>query len=151
MTICVVDTSVLCELLGVPGRNARHADALAELEQKLAAREQLLMPLAAIIETGNHIAHVSDGFGRRSAAGRFVELVRPAIAGDSPFTPTPMPDLATVGGWLDLFVDDATAEIGIADRSILAVWEAQRTQHAASKRRVYVWSYDAHLSGYDTG
>lgn len=151
MTICVVDTSVLCELLAVPGLHDKHDEALTAFETKSAAKEQFILPLAAIVETGNHIAHVGDGMQRRSCAERFTELVRKAIDGDSPFTPTPMPELAVVRTWLDTFVADATAEMGIADRSIIAVWEAQHEVAKGAKRRVYVWAFDAHLSSYDSG
>lgn len=34
MIVCIVDTSVLCELLAVPGKSQQHAGALAEFEQK---------------------------------------------------------------------------------------------------------------------
>ena len=147
MIICIVDTTVLCELLDVPNKAGRHAEAVAEFEAKQRSNEQFLLPLSVVIETGNHIAHAGDGHLRRATAERFVTLVGQAIDGQSPFTATPAPSAANVRAWLECFVDDASAELGIADRSIIALWEEKRIVHRNS--RVYVWSYDQHLQGYD--
>ena len=35
-----------------------------------------------------------------------------------------------------------------ADRSLVALWEAHR--ELQPRRRVYIWSLDQHLAGYDT-
>jgi hypothetical protein len=54
-----------------------------------------------------------------------------------------------VSAWLANFRDDATRSIGLVDRSVIALFEAQRDLQR--HRRVYIWSLDTHLSGYDTG
>jgi hypothetical protein len=149
MIVCVVDRSVLCELLAVPGKSQRHAEALAQFEEKQESGHQFVLPIAALVETGNHIAHIKNGRARRDVAERFVQLATNALDRRSPFAPTAMPDLSTVRGWLNRFADDATRGVGIADRSIIAVWEAKRELHARAKYRVYIWSFDDHLSSYD--
>ena len=50
--------------------------------------------------------------------------------------------------WLKDFPDRAMAGVGLADRSLIALWEEQR--ELQPKRRVYIWSLDQHLLGYDS-
>ena len=125
-------------------------ETVSEFEAKSAAKEKFILPIAVMIETGNHIAHVTDGGARRVVAERFVEFVGKALDGDLPFSPAPMPEAPAIRGWLSAFVDDATRGVGLADRSIIAVWETQKAFHARSGR-VYIWSSDHHLVAYDTG
>jgi hypothetical protein len=101
--ICIIDTSVFCNILRVPNKDQDHARAMAELASHLAAEYTLLLPLAAIYETGNHIAQNGSGQVRRIVAQRFVQQVRAAFAQESPWTPTPIPGPEEFTGWLDLF------------------------------------------------
>jgi hypothetical protein len=39
--------------------------------------------------------------------------------------------------------------IGLADLSLIALWNHQRELHVT--RRVYIWTLDRHLTGYDSG
>ena len=147
MTICIVDTSVFCNILDVEGRNQNKEQAFEELRGFLEEAYTLLLPFAAVYETGNHIAHIGDGGRRRQAAERFVEEVRKAISGSSPWTTTPIPDQQTSLGWLDEFPDRAMQEISLADLSIIKEFEKQCELHRM--RRVFIWSYDGDLNGYD--
>jgi hypothetical protein len=150
MIVCIVDSSILCELLGVPGKsNAAGRTAILEAyETKATGAEQLLLPVAVIVEVGNHISKGGDGGARRAAAERFTQLVRKAIEGASPFAPTPAPSQTELAAWLERFPEDATRGIGLADRSLISLWEDQRRIHPHG--RVYIWSLDAHLHGYDS-
>ena len=76
-----------------------------------------LVPIAVLIETGNHIAQVTNGNARRDAASTFVSFARLALEGNSPFTPTPLPTGTQVQAWLEDFPNDAMRQVGIADRS----------------------------------
>jgi len=65
--ILVIDTSILCVYLAVPGKATCGSQAdlynKARVEQIITAEEQrgttLVLPLATLIETGNHIAQAS--------------------------------------------------------------------------------------------
>lgn len=147
MTICIVDTSIFCNILDIPGRNQERNQALAELEAFLEEDHTLLLPLAAVYETGNHIAHLPDGRQRRGAALRFVDEVRKAINGSSPWTPTPIPDQQATLGWLNEFPDNAMRGISLADLTIIKEFQNQCAVHRMS--RVFIWSCDADLRAYD--
>ena len=91
MSICLLDTSVFVEFLNVPNMNTRHAGICDELKQKIRDGEFLFLPLATILETGNHIAQNGNGTQRRKNAVLFVEQVQLALEGKSPFTPIATP------------------------------------------------------------
>jgi len=150
VTICIVDTSVVLELLNVPGKASQHEAVTAEFEQRLGAREEFLLPIAVLVETGNHVAQLKlqDGGARRRSAELFREFAAKALDGAMPFVPTPFPSRADVAAWLNDFPGYAMRGIGLADRSLVALWEAHRDLQP--RRRVYIWSLDQHLAGYDT-
>lgn len=149
MTVCIVDTTVLLDLLNVPGLALDHDIRVDEFATRQHARESFLLPLAVLVETGNHVAQVNQGEQRRKAAADFVEFATTALGGDSPFVPTPLPTSQDIAAWLVDFPEYAMRGVGLGDRSLIAVWAKQHK--VQPKRRVYTWSRDEHLSGYDTG
>lgn len=142
-----MDTSVFCNYLKIPGRDQDRAEVVDRIEEYLRDRITLLLPIAAIIETGNHVAHVADGNLRRQAAERFVKTVGDAIDGKAPWTPTPMFEIEALKTWLAEFPDCATEKRGFGDLSIIKEFERQCELHEG--RRVFIWSQDGHLSGHD--
>lgn len=147
MTIALIDTSIFCELLPVPGMAEDHVGHLELLEKKVDAKESLLLPMATLFETGNHIGQNGDGRVRRSTALRFVKDVRDALDEKSPFAPLQFPSETDVERWIDAFPDWATQGSGLGDLSIVKDWERQCA--LAPRVRVYIWSKDKHLAGYD--
>lgn len=148
MTIVLVDTTILLEVLNVPGRNSRHQEISTEFAKCIEdASIVLVLPFAAIVETGNHIARVDDGRQRRSCAERLVQQVIMALDEEVPGTIAPLPELGVVRHWLQRFPDEAMRGLGIADLSIVAEWERQCVRW--SRRRTRIWSLDQHLQGYD--
>jgi hypothetical protein len=103
--------------------------------------------MATIYETGNHIAHISDGNLRRRYAEAFVQEVDKAISGETPWRVMQIPDREEIRIWLQDFPALATREIGIADLSIIKEWE--KLQKLVPHHRVFIWSLDKHLKGYD--
>jgi hypothetical protein len=151
--VCLLDTSVWCVVLQVPGHEHRAADVLSELKQRVGRDETLLLPTTVILETGNLIARVPDGTLRRSTAERFVTEARKALQGESPFIVTPPLEVRDLLAWLPEFVEWVTKAgspskpAGFGDLTIHREWERQGRQHPS--RRVYIWSLDSHLSSYD--
>jgi hypothetical protein len=135
-------------VLDVPGFNQHRESVFREL---IAFCENvstsLILPIATIIETGNHIAHVSDGRLRRRSASVFRDQVRQAISGLAPWAPTSMINLAGLSELLDRFPEAATQGIGLADLSIIREWEVACDRHP--RHRVRIWSLDKHLDAYN--
>jgi hypothetical protein len=153
VSICLVDTTIFCEVLEVPHMCSDHKGVLSMLRSKIKNSETLLLPMATILETGNHIGQNGDGNKRRQAAQRFTDMVTKAIQGTIPFTPTPFFDAEVLSTWLSEFPDwamrnDAKGKgSGLGDLSIQKEWVHQCDLHP--NRRVYVWSKDVHLSALD--
>ncbi len=145
--IVLVDTTVLLNVLDVPGRNEQRQDVLAQLGALIDSNAHLFIPMAAIVEAGNHIAHVPNGHHRREAAGRFVDAIRAALNDEAPWKPVNFPSREAMLEWLSGFLESATQGIGIGDMSIIMEWESCCPKYAMS--RVLIWSLDEHLQGYE--
>ena len=59
--IVIVDTSVLLNIMDVPDRNQHKEAVLNLLGALIEAGDHLFIPMAAIVEVGNHIAQVKNG------------------------------------------------------------------------------------------
>ena len=146
-SIVIVDTSVLVNIMDVPDRNQHRGQVLDRLATLIDAGDHLFIPMAAIVEVGNHIAQVKNGAHRRAAAERFVKEVRSALADEAPWKPINFPSNREVLTWLDAFPESATQGIGMGDLSIKQEWVALCERHALS--RVWVWALDGDLAGLD--
>jgi len=88
--VLVVDTSILCVLLDVPGKTVcgsqnnlwdkARVDSVLESEKEQGAF--LVLPLAVIIETGNHIAHSQNAW---ECASAFCEIIKKSLDAESPW------------------------------------------------------------------
>ncbi len=146
-TIVLIDTSVFDEILAVPGKSQDHEGTLVELGDWLDLGASLLLPIATIIETGNHIAQVKGDKLTRALSEKYVDQVRLALSDESPFTATPSFDPDHMLTWVDEFPDFASRKIGMADLSIIQ--EFHRQIRLFPTRRVVIWSTDGGLTGYD--
>ncbi|MEL7068051.1 MAG: hypothetical protein AAFV85_21945 [Cyanobacteria bacterium J06634_6] len=59
--VAIVDTTILCNVLDIPTRNSDRAEVMQTLKHFLEEDTTLLLPMAAVYETGNHIAQLSNG------------------------------------------------------------------------------------------
>lgn len=148
--VVLMDTSVFCELLQVPGKS--NADRHQQTRDFLAegAREGLvfLLPWATVLETGNHIGQVADGTLRRRVAKLFVDAVGRSLNGDAPWSPSGPLTAERMASLLRKFVEWSTRyESGLGDLSIVDEWEHQCAVNP--NRRVWVWSLDGHFAAYD--
>jgi len=147
VSICLIDTSVFCNILAVPGRDQHRAELMAKHKDYISRHFTFLLPVATIIETGNHVAHCEDGRVRRQTAEKFVQWVMAAIDGEAPWTPTPLFEMDALKARLAGFPDFAMRELGLGDLSIMKEWERQCELHPY--RRVFIWSLDGHLGSYE--
>ena len=147
VTVCLIDTSVFCNILCVPNRDQHKKQIAAEFTEFNNNGFMFLLPMATVIETGNQIGRNGSGQDRRSAADRFVRAVNDAINQEAPWALAPLPDSDAIGTWLAGFPDFAMQGIGLADVTIIEEYNRQRQLHKG--RRVFIWSLDQHLSSYD--
>lgn len=150
-SICLMDTSVFLSILNVPNRNQDRASVLQDFQTYSEAGCNLILPMATIIETGNHIAQNGDGTIRRNTAKRFVEEVKAAFTGISPWSPSQFPDTVEILLWIDKFPDlagknktpDKLEGTSFGDLSIIE--EFNRLCQRFPMSEVFIWSLDLDL------
>lgn len=154
--IVLLDTSVYLNVLDVPGRNQQAEMVRQEIADLYARGDTFILPLAAVWETGNHIAHLPDGRQRRGYAQKLVDDVAKALSGQTPYRATHFPARDEFARWIADFPDaamrnkspDKTTEgTSLVDLSIIKEWERNCTLHPL--RRVRIWSVDSDLTAYD--
>lgn len=154
--ILLLDSSVYLNVLDIPGFNQDRSAIIEGFGEHIARNDHFLLPLAAVWETGNHIARLSDGGSRRLYAQILVDDVSRAFSGDVPYRATHFPEREEFRKWLMEFPGTAmrnksetkTREgISLADLSIIKEWERTCERHPLS--RVRIWSLDSDLAGYD--
>lgn len=149
-----VDTSILLELLAVPGKCQQPAVVKKRHDELIGDGAQFVLPVATVIETGNHIVHLPDGAHRRDCAQRFVGLLRlvasdrlpwalHSVAWDERMLVKLCDGTANTGPFVELA---AAGILGTGDLAILAECESysERTAHV----KVRVWTLDEKLDAY---
>lgn len=155
--LVLIDTSVLVELLRVPGMDAHHAEVREELDDLVGSGARLAIPVTTLVETGNHIAHVANGHERREAALRFAALVRRVLAADAPWQLVGVEWdedflhrlLAGDSTGTDLVEHACHETLGSGDLAILVQRDLLRERSAGLE--VAVWTRDERLRAYAGG
>ena len=145
--IVIVDSSVLLNVLDIPEFNQDKDDVFDEFGLLVDAAAHLLLPLAAVLETGDHVGDLSDGGHRRRHATRFRDCIHQALQGEAPWTPIDFPEPSLLLAWLADFPDMAMRELGISDVSIIDAWQRACIRHP--HQRVYIWTLHQQLRAYD--
>ena len=89
--VLILDTSVLCVLLRVPGKETcgssndliTYDKVYEKIEEEKLEGTTFILPLASIIETGNHIAHSSGD--RKKAGEDFAKIIIDSADENSPW------------------------------------------------------------------
>lgn len=148
MTICIVDTSVLCNILPVPGMDQQRNQVMRDLERYLRDDAHLLLPVAVVLETGRHIAHLSDGSERRITAERLRDVVTTdsSTGPEKPFELVGRLNPARLEAHIADFPDLAQSKVTLTDALLIEQFELQLAANEA--HRVLIWSLDGHLQGH---
>ena len=149
MNIRFIDTSILLNILDIPGRNADKDMVTEEFKQIIKDPNQtLILPLATIIETGNHIAHISNGCVRREKGELMADLLKHTAEDKAPWKyydrGLAQADLLKLA---ERFPDSAMMEMGVGDLSIIFAYEKYKEEVPAIGS-IMIWSMDEHLAQY---
>jgi hypothetical protein len=153
-SICLIDTSVFLEILNVPNYNQHRALVLEDYKTYAQSACTFLLPMATILETGNHIAQNGDGTMRRKTALRFVKEVKDAFAGNAPWRPTIFPNTEEILLWIDQFPDLAGQnkaphkQEGTSFGDLSIIQEFSKSCQIFSMSEVFIWSLDSDLQNY---
>lgn len=149
--VVFMDTSVLMRLIGMDGDGAM-GDIAAEFEQRAQAGQQFVIPVTAIVETGNRIAQRPSD--RRRFSERLAKILEAVRSGELPW-------LIHGVVWDDEFVDellagDATGSrlvdlvgdgrLGTGDVAVLV--ERERFRRKTAFVDVEIWSFDQQLAAF---
>lgn len=150
--VSFIDTSVLCNLVPVPGRDQQAGEVRREMTARLDQRERFILPITAVIETGNFIAQLSDGRVRRQTAERLDQILRLICEGKAPWV---LHDVAWDKSFLRQmlegadtmmnYVEHAASQVGAGDLCIIN----ERLQYQQrSQIRASIWTFDEGLGSY---
>lgn len=152
--ICIIDTSIFLNILDVPNRNNDKERVIRDFEEYIQSKATFILPMATILETGNHIAQNGGGDIRRQKAQSFCDEVRKAVNGDAPYRISNFPESEAVLDWLAEFPDlagknktpDKHEGTSFGDLSIIKEYERAMVQFPMSE--IWIWSLDADLEMY---
>lgn len=148
MNVRFIDTSVMVNLLEVPNLCNDAEVVKGEWKEVLQTGDVLILPIATIIETGNHIAHISNGNIRRTIAGKFGEYLRKTAEGEAPWQLYGIElDKAGLLYLADHIEENALCEIGVGDMSIVYAYK-QYKEKTPAIGSIMIWSTDKHLQSY---
>ncbi|GEB48836.1 MULTISPECIES: hypothetical protein [Streptomyces] len=150
--VTFVDTSVLCNLLRVPHMDQDRAAVADELRARRVSSD-LVLPVTAVLETGNHVAQVSDGRARRSCAERFSDVLRMVVERKAPWTlnrvewdEQHLRELVAGAGTGLSLTELASQRLGCGDLCILA--ERNRYLERVACTTADIWTLDRQLASY---
>ena len=146
-TIHFIDTSVLVELLNVPGKNETYEETKLEYELLVENGDMFVLPIAVLIETGNHIAHIADGNTRHRIAKLFTDIIKKAVDMEDNWSVIPEISTAILESIIRDFPAQALAQTGFGDTSIVKQFDDYwiNRQPIGEMR---IWSKDHHLQSY---
>lgn len=154
-SICLIDTSIFVNMLNVPGLNNAKLSVKEDFTEYVESGCTFILPMATILETGNHIAQNGDGRLRRATAQRFCDAVRAAFDDLPPYRLSEFPSNREVHGWLGEFPDMASrnkspARTGegtsLGDLSIIKEYERCLSRFPMTE--IFIWSLDNDLQAY---
>ena len=149
--VTFIDTSVLCNIIPIPGRAQYAQDVKTEMVARM-RNEDFILPITAVIEAGNFIAQLNDGRLRRETAEKLARILQLVCDGRSPWILHDFPwdgrFLAKLLEGADTGVDYvALAQQGVGAGDLCILTERQLFQertHIEAK----VWSLDRRLGAY---
>lgn len=147
--LILLDTSVMLEILQVPEKSTPGSPIPDKFNAMLGSNEYTLyLPIATVIETGNHIAQIKRKGGkvRRIIAQEFVSKVKMAIAGTTPFKALEW-EAREMADWIVSFPDCAARGESFGDLSIIEQFN-RLCQQPPMEQPIRIWSGDGHLASY---
>lgn len=149
-SIILLDTSVLCEWFEVPGKSAKGGHRRVTDAMKAYVKDgcDFFLPLASVVETGNHIAHVATGNARRRCANLLAELIENCITAEHPYATIAYWDEDELKAIAREFRSNAMSGISMGDTSIIGDFK-RLCEDNPTAMRIKIWSMDGHLDTYE--
>ncbi|MGW4713505.1 hypothetical protein [Nocardia sp. NPDC004260] len=150
--VVFIDTTILCNLVPVPGRDQHAESVREELKKRIDLDQRFILPITAVIETGNFIAQLSNGGLRRKTAQRLEGILKLICAGKAPWV---LHDVPWNRGFLERLLEGADSGadyvthaqngVGLGDLCVLA---ERQSFEMRSRIPTTIWTLDHGLSAY---
>lgn len=153
--VVFLDTSVLLNVLDVPRKNSDRDQVRAEFARLGVEGATLIIPIAAVVEVGNHLAQL-PGHERRDRSRTFATFLRASVDGAAPW-------VVSGASWDDSFLralldgDQTRPSLeelcasggGSGDSSILLELQRYRARtDLPSSLPIRLWTLDRSLRSY---
>lgn len=129
--VLIIDTSILCVWLKVKGKETCGSgnnqitfdDVDKKIKEEILAKSELVLPLATIIETGNHIAHMPGD--RYNVSRLFADIVMKTADNISPWAAftvqSPLWNPDKLKNLISTWLNTVNADQSLGDASIVDV------------------------------
>lgn len=151
-----LDTSILCNILQVPQKSQHALEVLQKFKQLQVPGNNFIIPITAVIETGNFIAQLADGGERRALAEKFEQFLRKTAENEVPFVlhayqwdKTFIESFLDGAGTCSSYVDHAMQRVGAGDLCILTEMNKYK-ERIQGRGDIVLWSLDINLSAHVT-
>lgn len=150
-----IDTSILLEILEVPGKcnNSKTIQAeFAHFAQQ--SQATIIMPISVLIETGNHVNHIkSNPKCKKKSVEKFNDILAMFIKNKSPWSfygyDFKEDDIKRIA---ERYGRSVFSGIGIGDIFIIDSYNAYVDHLKMDKHqnhKIKIWSLDKHLSSHE--
>lgn len=149
MVYTFLDTGVLDELIAIPGysNSEQSLQIKMEFQTRIGLGEKLIIPYAAMIEIGNHIAQIKNDRERQRCAVQFSEFLNHSRNNQAPWF------LCTDGLNEEqiAFISQEFGEIGYemkigtGDLSIVYQYRTFSERVSGVAEDIQIWSLDHHI------
>ena len=155
--VIILDTSILCVWLGVPGMDRiekrsedpiTQSDVDTKIQTEIDAGARIVLPLASVIECGNHITQIKGTDPKRYIDG-FADFILKSIEGQEPWdiftNQANLFDKENFKKLVETWRDLSMSGISMGDASIIQV-----ANHYDSKNfTVEIFTGDTGLKAYE--
>ena len=153
--LIIIDTSIFLNILSVPGKCQDKEEVIKAFEDYIALGASFILPMATIIETGNHIAQNGNGNTRRKVASQFCEHISKVLNDEAPYKISNFPNNDEMKQWLNQFPDLAmrnkspTKQEGTSFGDLTIIQEFEKQKKLFRAYKIWIWSLDDDLKQYN--
>lgn len=152
--IFIIDTSIFLNILEIPNKSQDRDKVLKDFEEYINCGASFVLPMATIIETGNHIAQNGNGNTRREIAHEFCCHILKAMNDEAPYKISPFPNNEEIKSWLAKFPDLAMRnksehkQEGTSFGDLTIIEEFEKQKKVYKNYEICIWSLDSDLHLY---
>ncbi len=139
----------------MPGKCQDKEEVIKAFEDYIALGASFILPMATIIETGNHIAQNGNGNTRRKVASQFCEHISKVLNDEAPYKISNFPNNDEMKQWLNQFPDLAmrnkspTKQEGTSFGDLTIIQEFEKQKKLFRAYKIWIWSLDDDLKQYN--